>query len=97
MRATSPTPNEERALEFLAGVFSPTRNHGPPKRQPGQRQRNSGRGWLHYYLWTVERAMVLAERALLGKRDWYRGRIAVPASVVIALVGAYWFVERTLL
>ncbi len=25
---------------------------------------------------------------------WYRGRIAIPASIVIALIGAYWFVER---
>ena len=32
-----------------------------------------------------------------GNKPWYRSRIAVPASVVIALVGAYWFVERTLL
>jgi hypothetical protein len=27
-------------------------------------------------------------------KPWYRGRIAVPASVLIALTGAYWFVER---
>jgi hypothetical protein len=32
-----------------------------------------------------------------GKRDWYRSVIAVPASVVIACVGAFWVVERTLL
>jgi len=30
-------------------------------------------------------------------KPWYRPRIAVPASVVIALVGAYWFVERVFL
>ncbi len=29
-----------------------------------------------------------------GKRDWYRARIAIPASLVIAVIGAYWFVER---
>ncbi|SDC05775.1 HupE/UreJ family protein [Ruegeria marina] len=29
-------------------------------------------------------------------KPWYRGRIAIPASIVIALVGAYWFVERVL-
>jgi hypothetical protein len=28
------------------------------------------------------------------KKPWYRVRIAVPASVVIAMVGAYWFTER---
>lgn len=31
------------------------------------------------------------------KRDWYRRAIAVPASCVIAAVGAYWFVERVFL
>ncbi|MGC1497825.1 MAG: HupE/UreJ family protein [Sulfitobacter sp.] len=31
------------------------------------------------------------------KRVWYRRVIAVPASCVIALVGAYWFVERVFL
>jgi hypothetical protein len=29
-----------------------------------------------------------------GKKDWYRSRIATPASLAIAAVGAYWFVER---
>nr|WP_093094278.1 HupE/UreJ family protein [Shimia aestuarii] len=29
-----------------------------------------------------------------GKKPWYRARIAVPASAVIALIGAWWFVER---
>lgn len=32
-----------------------------------------------------------------GKKDWYRSRIAIPASVLIALVGAFWFAERVLL
>ena len=31
------------------------------------------------------------------QRDWYRSRIAVPASCVIAAVGAYWFIERVFL
>jgi hypothetical protein len=29
--------------------------------------------------------------------DAYRRYVAVPASAVIALVGAYWFVERVFL
>lgn len=29
------------------------------------------------------------------KRNWYRTRIAIPASLFIAIIGAYWFVERT--
>ncbi len=29
-----------------------------------------------------------------GKKPWYRKRIAIPCSVLIALVGAYWFFER---
>lgn len=32
-----------------------------------------------------------------GKKPWYRTRIAVPASAVIALIGAWWFVERVFL
>ncbi|MGB7244424.1 MAG: HupE/UreJ family protein [Sulfitobacter sp.] len=32
-----------------------------------------------------------------SRRVWYRARIAVPASCVIAAVGAYWFVERVFL
>lgn len=35
--------------------------------------------------------------APFGKRPWYRARIAVPASLAIAGVGAWWVVERTLL
>jgi hypothetical protein len=31
------------------------------------------------------------------RRNWYRRVIAVPASCVIAAVGAYWFVERVFL
>ena len=32
-----------------------------------------------------------------GSKDWYRRIIAIPASVFIAIVGAYWFVERVFL
>tara|TARA_R110002049_G_scaffold23545_10_gene83692 strand:- start:78601 stop:79734 length:1134 start_codon:yes stop_codon:yes gene_type:complete len=31
------------------------------------------------------------------RRTWYRSYIAVPASCIIAAVGAYWFVERVFL
>lgn len=30
-------------------------------------------------------------------RSWYRAAITVPASLAVALVGGYWFVERTVL
>jgi len=30
----------------------------------------------------------------LGRTSWYRKIIAMPASVAIAIIGAYWFVER---
>lgn len=30
-------------------------------------------------------------------RSWYRSAIAIPGSAIIALIGAYWFVERTIL
>ena len=39
----------------------------------------------------------LAVGLWFGKRDWYRPFIAIPASVVISAIGAYWVVERTLL
>ena len=29
-------------------------------------------------------------------KPWYRSRIAVPGSAIIALVGAFWFVQRTI-
>ncbi len=29
-----------------------------------------------------------------GKKDWYHYRITIPASLVIALIAVYWFVER---
>jgi hypothetical protein len=32
-----------------------------------------------------------------GKRSWYRKGIAIPASVGIAIVGAYWTIERVFL
>jgi len=32
-----------------------------------------------------------------GKKEWYRRVITIPASAAIAVVGAYWVVERTLL
>jgi len=32
-----------------------------------------------------------------ARASWYRSRITNPASVAIAVVGAWWFVERTLL
>lgn len=32
-----------------------------------------------------------------GKRDWYRKRIAIPASIIIAIVGIYWTIERVFL
>jgi hypothetical protein len=61
----------ETALGRLAGMFSVTKNEGPTAAQAAQRQRNAGRGWLHYYLWSVERALVLAERTRIADRDWF--------------------------
>lgn len=46
-------------------------------------------------------AVIAAAFALVGywfgAREWYRRVIAVPASVAIALVGTWWFVERVFL
>lgn len=38
----------------------------------------------------------LAVALWFRQRDWYRRRIVVPASLMIALVGAYWTVERVI-
>ena len=46
---------------------------------------------------TVIALVFLAVGLWFRNKDWYRARIAVPASVVIAMVGAYWFVERVFL
>ena len=32
-----------------------------------------------------------------GSHPKYRGRVAIPASITIAAIGAYWFVERVFL
>ena len=32
-----------------------------------------------------------------GRRPWWRAYVAVPASIAIAVVGAWWAIERTLL
>lgn len=61
----------EDAISRLADGFSVDTNFGPAQGGAGQRQRNAGRGWLHYFLWSVERAMVLSGRERLGDHDWY--------------------------
>lgn len=43
---------------------------------------------------TVILAAFLLVGLWFGRKPWYRFGIAVPASVVIAGIGAYWFVER---
>ncbi|MEQ8341718.1 MAG: HupE/UreJ family protein [Marinovum algicola] len=45
---------------------------------------------------TVIAMAFLAVGLWFGRKSWYRPAIAVPASAVIALVGAYWFVERVI-
>lgn len=45
-------------------------------------------------------AVILIAFALVGwfmKKDWYRKAIVIPVSLVIAGIGAWWVVERTLL
>jgi hypothetical protein len=42
-------------------------------------------------------SVIAAAAALVGRfrdRPWYRARIVVPASLVIAAVGLYWSVQR---
>ena len=46
---------------------------------------------------TVIAAAFLAVGLWFRHKDWYRARISVPASLLIAAVGAYWFIERVFL
>lgn len=46
---------------------------------------------------TVIALAFLAVGLWFGEKSWYRARITVPASVVIAGIGSYWFVERVFL
>ena len=46
---------------------------------------------------TVISLAFLAVGLWFRNKAWYRARISIPASVIIALVGAYWFVERVFL
>ncbi len=46
---------------------------------------------------TVIAAAFLLVGFWFGTKDWYRPIITVPASAAIAIVGAYWFVERVFL
>lgn len=46
---------------------------------------------------TVIAVAFLAVGLWFGRKPWYRKAIANPASAVIALVGAYWFIERVFL
>jgi len=61
----------EDAVGRLADGFAVDKNFGPAQGGAGERQRNAGRGWVHYFLWSVERAMVLAGHERLGDHDWY--------------------------
>jgi hypothetical protein len=46
---------------------------------------------------TVIAAAFLSVGLWFGAKPWYRKAIAIPASLVIAVIGSYWVVERTLL
>ncbi len=46
---------------------------------------------------TVIALAFLTVGAWFGKKPWYRSRIAMPASAVIAMVGVYWVIERVFL
>ena len=46
---------------------------------------------------TVISLAFLAVGMWFRNRPWYRSRISIPASLVIAIIGAYWFFERVFL
>jgi hypothetical protein len=46
---------------------------------------------------TIIAIAFLAVGLWFGGRDWYRARVSIPASAVIAAIGAWWFIERVFL
>ncbi len=46
---------------------------------------------------TVVALCFLAVGIWFGRKPWYRAAITIPASLAIAIMGLYWFVERTFL
>ncbi|MGR3321992.1 MAG: HupE/UreJ family protein [Pseudooceanicola sp.] len=46
---------------------------------------------------TVIALAFLAVGAWFGEKPWYRRAVAMPASIAIGAVGAFWFIERTML
>jgi hypothetical protein len=46
---------------------------------------------------TVIAAAFLLVGLWFGNRSWYRAAIAIPVSCVIAVIGGWWVIERTLL
>ena len=65
----------------------------------GSRGSSSRVRWLFWAvlgLGVVSALVVLAVALWFRQRDWYRRRIVVPASLMIAVVGAYWTVERVI-
>ena len=46
---------------------------------------------------SVIAAAFVATGIWFRNKTWYRKAIVIPASAMIALVGAYWTIERTLL
>ncbi len=45
---------------------------------------------------TVILAAFLTVGFWFGDKPWYRARVAIPASLMIAGIGAFWFIERVL-
>jgi len=46
---------------------------------------------------TIIAIAFLAVELWFRGRDWYRARVTIPASAVIAAIGAWWFIERVFL
>jgi len=44
---------------------------------------------------TIILVMYFMVASVFGKKPWYRRRIVIPASLMIACVAAYWTIERT--
>ncbi len=63
-KAVKGDPAVERGLAWLASNFSVTKHPKFDWKIPAH-------GWVHYWLYALERAAMLCEREKLGTHDWY--------------------------
>jgi len=60
-----------RALDWLATEFDPAKNRGAAAAFGKKKGKRGDSFWMHYWLWSLERACAAAGVTRLGEHDWY--------------------------